>query len=137
MRSVSIASSATGWSLVPALTTATRCSAASANKNKAWTFARFLASDEQQKFITQGGLIGARKSAAATARQLNAGQSPKDWGLFLDAEPVARPVPSVPQWTEFDKAFGAELTKILAGQSAPREAGARLKEQLEPLLKPA
>ncbi len=111
--------------------------AASANKNEAWAFMRFLASDEQQKFITQGGLIGARKSAAQTARQLNAGQSPKDWGLFLDAEPVARPVPNVPQWTEFDKAFSAEVSKVVAGQSAPREAGARLKEQLEPLLKPA
>ena len=32
---------------------------------------------------------------------------------------MARPVPSVPQWTEFDKAFGAELTKVLAGEGAP------------------
>jgi hypothetical protein len=29
------------------------------------------------------------------------------------------------------------VTKVLAGQAAPREAGARMKELLEPLLKPA
>ncbi len=31
-------------------------------------------------------------------------------------------------------AYNTEVGKVIAGQAAPREAGARLKEQLEPLL---
>lgn len=111
--------------------------ASSANKNEAWAFTRFLSGDEMQQRITSSGLIGARKSAHAAARQLNAGQPPANWGLFLDGEPFTRAVPSVPQWVEFDRTFNAEVTKVLAGQAAPREAGARLKELLEPVLRPA
>ena len=108
--------------------------AATSNKNEAWAFARFLAGEEMQQRITRSGLIGARKSAAATARQLNAGQPPASWGMFLDGEPVTRAVPHVAKWAEFDAAYGAEVGRVIAGQAAPREAGARLKEQLEPLL---
>jgi multiple sugar transport system substrate-binding protein len=111
--------------------------AASNNKNEAWAFTRFLSGDEMQQRITSSGLIGARKSAATAARQLNAGQPPANWGLFLDGEPFTRAVPSVPQWAEFDRTFNAEVAKALAGQAAPRETGARLKELLEPLLRPA
>jgi multiple sugar transport system substrate-binding protein len=108
--------------------------AATGNKNEAWAFTRFLAGEEMQQRITRSGLIGARKAAAATARQLNAGQSPASWGMFLDGVSVTRAVPHVARWAEFDMAYGTEVGKVIAGQAAPREAGARLKEQLEPLL---
>ena len=108
--------------------------AATASKNEAWAFTRFLSGEEMQQRITKSGLIGARKSAAATARQLNGGQPPPDWGMFLDGVPLTRAVPHVARWMDFDTVYGTEVGKVIAGQAAPRETGARLKEQLEPLL---
>ncbi len=116
-----------GWNGYPILK-------ASENKEAAWTFTKFLISEEGSAFFAElgGTIVPARRSIAEGEAFL--ANSPVGTELLYDALSYATPIPSPDRGAEVQAAIEDAWQQMLVGNATPEEGTASTQSVLETLV---
>jgi multiple sugar transport system substrate-binding protein len=100
------------------------CMAASAaDKDAAWTLIEFANSVEGQTLMAgTGRTVPSLRQVAESAAFLDPAQRPASSRVFLDAIPLLRRVPLVPEWPRIEEAASREIERAFYGQAMVPEA---------------
>lgn len=113
-------------------------SAASDNKDAAWTFLSWLQStDGGQKLYTESGeIFPALRSVAESDAFLNQENPPANRQAFLTEGENAKVgrFGYFPEWSEIDSIIGAELSKVWTGEAQPADVLPGICEQVDQFL---
>lgn len=96
-------------------------SAASPNKEAAWTFIKWLNSPEIIDYWTRIGDSNPSRASVAMSDAV-LGMPPKSAMLYYDALNNAIPVPAPPAYMELERIFNEELHRVWHGEISSREA---------------
>lgn len=113
-------------------------SAASDNKDAAWTFLSWLQStDGGQRLYTESGeIFPALRSVAESDAFLNQEAAPANRQAFLTEGENAKVgrFGYFPEWSEIDSIIGAELSKVWTGEAQPADVVPAACEQVDQFL---
>lgn len=104
---------------------------ASENKDAAWEFVKFLASEEAQRIeVEQGGPTVPPRQSLATSEAFLA-NAPEGMSKLYEALDYATPIPSPDEGNIIEQDIIDTFTQILAGNAEPEEALATLDQQIQ------
>jgi multiple sugar transport system substrate-binding protein len=113
-------------------------SAASDNKDAAWTFLSWLQSTEggQRLYTESGEIFPALRSVAESAAFLVQDAAPANRQAFLTEGENAKVgrFGYFPEWSEIDSIIGAELSKVWTGEAQPADVVPAACEQVDQFL---
>jgi len=100
--------------------------ASSAHKQEAWTFIRWMTTEEPQRLMAETGLI-------PTIKHLESMNQNPLFTSYLEQLGTALPRPPVPAWTDIEDVFARMIERIMTGEQSVSEAvdeAARLIDRL-------
>ncbi|MFD2615428.1 extracellular solute-binding protein [Paenibacillus gansuensis] len=102
----------------------------SKHPDEAWTFMKWMLTEEPQKIMAETGLIPTNKTAAGA---IDAAKTPfvKE---FIDQLNTALPRTPIPQWGEMETIFNLALEKSFRGEQKPADALNDAVKQINKLL---
>ncbi len=103
----------------------------SKHPDEAWTFARWMLSEEPQKMMAELGLIPTNKAAAEAMKTMDI----PFIGEYVEQLETALPRTPIPQWGELEGIFNLALEKAIRGEMKPKEALDDAVKQIEAVLK--
>ena len=104
---------------------------ATAQKDAAWKFMKFMTSEFAQTEMAKVGQIPVNK----TVINSKIVKDVKNLGTFLEAIKTAKPRPPVATWSEIDRTFTDAVTLAITGQRPVQEALDQAAKQIDALLK--
>jgi ABC-type glycerol-3-phosphate transport system substrate-binding protein len=108
-------------------------SRACAQSDKAWQLIAYLAGDEGQQALAQGGLTLPARSAV-TESTVFLESSRGGAVAFLDGLKVAHPLPVTPHWAEMETIYRRELARLWLGQATVAQVCQTIDDQVNRLL---
>lgn len=103
----------------------------SKHPNEAWTFAKWMMSDEPQKLMSTTGLIPTNKTAANDPKFMEV-PFVKEYVKQLE---TALPRTPIPQWGEMEEVLNKSFEKALRGEASAKDALADAAKQVEAIMK--
>jgi len=99
----------------------------SEHKQEAWTFMRWMTTEEPQRLMAETGLI-------PTIKHLQAMNQNPLFTPYLEQLSNARPRPPVPAWTDIEDVFARMLERIMTGEQPVAEAADEAAAAIDRLL---
>jgi multiple sugar transport system substrate-binding protein len=100
-------------------------SARAKDKASAWTLIEFANSAEGQTIVAgTGRTVPSLRSVAESAAFLDPGTAPASSRVFLDALPLLRRMPNLPNWPAIEETASREIERAFYGQASVEEAAA-------------
>lgn len=103
----------------------------SKNPEEAWTFAKWMLTEEPQKIMAETGLIPSNKAAADAMTTMNI----PFVDTFVEQLETALPRTPIPQWGEVEAIFNLAFEKAIRGEQEPKAALDEAVKQIEAILK--
>ncbi|WNB92359.1 extracellular solute-binding protein [Bacillus sp. NEB1478] len=103
----------------------------SKHPEEAWTFAKWMLTEEPQKLMADTGLIPTNKNAAQDPEFLKVPFVKE----YVDQLETALPRTPIPQWSEFEQVFNLNLEKAIRGKMSAKQALDDTAKQGEAILK--
>ncbi|HZG55013.1 extracellular solute-binding protein [Paenibacillus sp.] len=100
----------------------------SGNKQEAWTFMRWMTTEEPQRLMAETGLI-------PTIKHLQAKNDNPLFATYLEQLSDARPRPPVPAWTDIEDVFARMIERIMTGEQSVEAATDEAAKRIDALLR--
>lgn len=104
--------------------------AGSKHPEEAWTFAKWMLSEEPQLMMAELGLIPTNKQAADKMKEMDI----PFIDTYVQQLETALPRTPIPQWGELEGIFNLSLEKAIRGEMAPKDALNEAVQQIEAIL---
>jgi multiple sugar transport system substrate-binding protein len=102
----------------------------SKHPEEAWTFAKWMLTEEPQKIMAKLGLIPSNTAAAEAMKQMDI----PFIGEYVQQLETALPRTPIPQWSEMEGIFNLAFEKAIRGEKQPKEALDEAVKQIEAIL---
>ncbi|RJX38886.1 extracellular solute-binding protein [Paenibacillus pinisoli] len=103
----------------------------SKHPEEAWTFAKWMLTEEPQKIMAETGLIPSNKAAADAMKSMDI----PFVDTYVEQLETALPRTPIPQWGEVEAIFNLAFEKAIRGESEPKAALDEAVKQIEAILK--
>jgi multiple sugar transport system substrate-binding protein len=103
----------------------------SKHPEEAWTFAKWMLSEEPQRMMAELGLIPTNKAAAEAMKEMNIPFIAE----YVQQLETALPRPPIAKWGEMEAIFNLAFEKAIRGEMKPKEALDEAAAQIEAILK--
>ncbi|WP_274365047.1 extracellular solute-binding protein [Paenibacillus thermotolerans] len=103
----------------------------SKHPNEAWTFAKWMLTEQPQKIMIEAGMIPTNKTAA----EAMAGMDVPYIAEYVKQLETALPRTPIPQWSEMEGIFNLAFEKAIRGEMEPKAALDEAAKQIQAILK--
>jgi multiple sugar transport system substrate-binding protein len=102
----------------------------SKHPEEAWTFARWMLTEEPQKIMIEAGMIPTNKAAADAMKDMNVPYIAE----YVQQLETALPRTPIPQWSEMEGIFNLAFEKAIRGELEPKAALDDAAKQIQAIL---
>lgn len=102
----------------------------SKHPKEAWTFAKWMLTEEPQKLMAKTGLIPTNKAAAEAMKEMDIPFIAE----YVKQLETALPRTPIPQWGEMETIFNLACEKAIRGEQSPKDALDDAAKQIQALL---